>query len=127
MLLFVTQPDRTSDHRLERDLRTLIRFVEIFCHDHHCHDSALPVVTKVVDITELAGHPIELCSDCRKLLAHALVKRFTCPMDPKPACKHCPNHCYHPTYRHRIQQVMKYSGRKLATRGRLDYLLHLLF
>jgi hypothetical protein len=48
-------------------------------------------------------------------------------MHPKPACKHCPAHCYHPTYRARIREVMKFSGRKMLLGGRLDYLFHLLF
>jgi hypothetical protein len=48
-------------------------------------------------------------------------------MNPKPMCKHCPNHCYHPTYRAKIREVMQFSGRKLLLGGRVDYLLHLLF
>jgi len=48
-------------------------------------------------------------------------------MHPKPACKHCPSHCYHPTYRAKIRQVMKFSGKKMLLGGRLDYLIHLLF
>jgi hypothetical protein len=48
-------------------------------------------------------------------------------MDPKPACKHCPSHCYHPDYRKRIREVMRYSGRNMVLGGRLDYLYHLLF
>jgi hypothetical protein len=48
-------------------------------------------------------------------------------MDPKPMCKHCPSHCYRPSYRARIREVMKFSGRKMVLSGRLDFLLHLLF
>jgi hypothetical protein len=48
-------------------------------------------------------------------------------MDPKPACKHCPQHCYAPRYRDEIREVMRYSGRKLVMSGRVDYLVHLLF
>ena len=55
------------------------------------------------------------------------MKRSRCPLDPKPACKHCPVHCYHPTYRQNIREVMRYSGRRLVLSGRLDMLYHLLF
>ena len=51
----------------------------------------------------------------------------TCPMSPKPSCKHCPSHCYHPTCRARIREVMKFSGRRLVMTGRLDLLFHVLF
>ena len=67
----------------------------------------------------------QLCPACRKLLAHAFVQRSHCPLDPKPACKKCPTHCYAPKYRAQIREVMKYSGRRLGLRGRLDYLFGL--
>ena len=79
------------------------------------------------DVTAIAGKNVVLCPECTKLLTHAFVKRTHCPMDPKPMCKHCPNHCYHPTYRQQIREVMKFSGRNMVFGGRLDYLFHLLF
>ncbi len=82
---------------------------------------------KTHDVTTLARGKLTLCADCTRLLAHALVKRSHCPLDPKPACKHCPQHCYHPKYRAAIREVMRYSGRRLVLSGRLDYFIHLLF
>jgi len=75
----------------------------------------------------LAGREVCLCPACARLLAHAMTKRTHCPMDPKPACKHCSKHCYNPVYREQIQRIMKYSGRKLLLSGRLDYLVRMLF
>ena len=120
-------PHGTQDKGLERDLRTLIRFVQVYCRDHHADEPTRGVLLKTHDVRQLAGRPVDLCPRCEKLLAHALVKRSHCPMDPKPQCKHCPKHCYHPTYRDQIRKVMAYSGRHLVMRGRLDYLVHLLF
>ncbi len=114
--------------RVLKDLLLLIKFVEVYCHSHHADRSdRKDVDLKTHDIKELTGKNVCLCPDCRKLLAHALVKRTVCPMQPKPSCKHCPRHCYHPKYRQQIRDVMKYSGRKLVMHGRVDYLLHLLF
>jgi len=79
------------------------------------------------DVEALTGRPVALCDECTRLILHAFVKRTHCPLSPKPACRHCPDHCYHPTYRRAIQEVMRYSGRKLVLSGRLDYLFHLLF
>lgn len=112
---------------VQRDLRTLARFIAVYCQNKHAEEPKAPVELKTHDVAAIAGDPLSLCSECTKLLAHAFVKRSRCPMDPKPACKHCPQHCYHPAYRERIRDVMKYSGRKLVLSGRLDYLFHLLF
>lgn len=116
-----------DDRQLLKDLKTLAIFIRIYCTHQHPDAEKKPVEMRTHDVQAIVGRPIVLCEDCRKLLIHAFTKRTHCPMDPKPACKHCPNHCYHPTYRAQIREVMKFSGRKLVFSGRLDYLYHLLF
>ena len=111
---------------VQRDLKTLARFIDIYCRARHADAVKTPVRLKNFDLEAIAGKSLVLCPQCGKLLAHAIIKRSVCPMDPKPACKHCPNHCYHPTYRRQIREVMKDSGRRMVLHGRLDYLLHLL-
>jgi hypothetical protein len=115
------------DKPLQRDLKTLARFIDIYCSHKHPECEKQMTTLRTHDVAALLGGPIFLCPECTKLLTHAFVKRTHCPMDPKPACKHCPNHCYHPTYRAQIREVMKFSGRKLVMSGRLDLLVHLLF
>ena len=110
---------------LQRDLRTLTRFIQIYCHGHHYHQA--PAVLRGMDLQKIAGKPVELCPPCTKLLQHALVKRTHCQRNPKPQCKDCPSHCYAPNYRQQIREVMRFSGMKLLFSGRLDYLFHLLF
>lgn len=116
-----------ADRRLRRDLRTLALFIETWCGAHHARRRKSPVRLKTLDVPTVAGREVALCPSCTKLLQHSWVKRTTCPFNPKPACKHCPSHCYHPHYRRRIRMVMRDSGRRLLLRGRLDYLLKLLF
>ncbi len=120
-------PEKNDDPKVIGDLKTLVKFIEVYCDGQHADDSREAVELKTHDLKELTGKQPRLCPDCQKLLAHALVKRTVCPMDPKPQCKHCPKHCYHPNYRQKIKEVMKYSGKKLLMRGRVDYLLHLFF
>jgi hypothetical protein len=116
----------TSDPAVRRDLRTLTRFIEVTCEDR-CGDVARAAVAiRPIDIPALVGREVRLCASCTRLLTHAVVKRTHCPMDPKPACKHCPDHCYHPKYRQQIREVMRYAGRKLVTRGRASDILSLL-
>lgn len=115
-----------EDGHLNRDLRTLARFIEVYCGYWHKDQPRSEPSLKGHDLTALLGRPIVLCEGCRKLLAHAVYKRSHCPLQPKPACKRCPRHCYHPLFRKQIREVMKFSGRRLVLRGRLDYLWHLL-
>jgi hypothetical protein len=119
--------ERTMDKDVRKDLKTLGLFISLYCRYRHGDDPKSPAALKSHDVTEIVGQPMDLCPACQKLLAHAFVKRTHCPMHPKPSCKHCPVHCYHPSYRQQIREVMKYSGRKMILSGRLDYLYHLLF
>lgn len=116
-----------SEPKLRKDLRRLAVFIELFCDDHHGGLDRAAVSLKNVNVSAIARHPLVLCAECTRLLTHAFVKRTHCPLNPKPACKHCPEHCYHPDYRARIREVMRYSGRQMLFRGRLDFLFHLLF
>ena len=109
---------------VRKDLRMLGLFIRLYCDDHHEH--AAPVALQGFNLREITGENLRLCPECTKLLAHAFVKRSHCPMDPKPQCKHCSNHCYAPAYQEKIRTVMQYSGRKMILSGRLDYLVHLL-
>lgn len=114
------------DRELRRDLKTLVKFIEVYCDLRHGDRDKAAVELQTHDVAVIAGRQVSVCDECRRLLAHAFVKRSTCPMEPKPACKHCPSHCYQPKYRQQIREVMKVSGRRLVLRGRVDYLLHLL-
>jgi hypothetical protein len=112
---------------LSRDLRMLAVFIDIYCRHKHRDRERQRAKLGTHDVEAIAGRELHLCEDCRKLLAHAFVKRSHCPMNPKPMCKHCPQHCYHPTYRAKIQEVMRFSGKRSVVSGRFDFLLHLLF
>lgn len=118
---------KAPDRRRDRDLRTLVRFVTVYCQHHHQGSTKPRAQLTLFHAGARNGTDVALCASCVKLLAHAIVKRANCPLDPKPACKNCPNHCYHPKYRKKIQEVMRFSGRKILLSGRLDYLFRLLF
>jgi hypothetical protein len=107
------------------DIRTLIRFVRIFCQESH-NGEKLPFSFKLFDIKEVEGKEVDLCSDCTKLLAYCLTMRLKCPHDPKPLCKKCETQCYHGEYKAKIREVMKFSGMYMIKHGRLDMLYHYL-
>jgi hypothetical protein len=114
------------DDIVKRDLKTLATFITIYCQHQHPDAEKNLITMPQHDITAIAGKEIHLCGECRKLLLHAFVKRCNCPLDPKPMCKHCPVHCYAASYRAKIQEVMRFSGKKIVMGGRIDQLLHLL-
>ena len=112
---------------LDRDLETLATFIRLYCLHNHGDEVKHVVRFGGSGAAGAPGQWTVLCPACAKLLAHAVYKRTRCPLHPKPACKHCPNHCYHPSYRAQIRDVMKFSGRHLVLHGRWDLLLHLLY
>ena len=119
-------PTTELDRHVRRDLRTLARFVAVYCRGHNGEAVRSAVALRTVDVDGVCGRPVRLCATCGKLLAHAFVMRLHCPLDPKPACKRCPRHCYAPSYRAQMRAVMRYSGWRLVLSGRLDYLVRLL-
>jgi hypothetical protein len=36
--------------------------------------------------------------------------RVYCPLEPKPKCRRCPEHCYRPRFKEGMEEVMRYSG-----------------
>jgi hypothetical protein len=121
-----TAAPAVRDTNVLRDLRTLARFVTLYCRRRHRDREKRPVHLRTIDVAGVWGRPVPLCTACGKLLAHAFTKRAACPLDPKPTCKRCSQHCYAPAYRAQIQEVMRFAGPRLVLSGRLDYLLHLL-
>lgn len=115
------------DAALARDLRTLAWFIRIYCENKHPDAPRAPMGLKDFDLKKIGAGDLSICGSCSKLLAHAFVKRAHCPFHPKPACKHCQSHCYQPSYRSQIREVMRFSGRKLVLSGRLDLIFKLLF
>jgi YbgA-like uncharacterized protein len=109
-----------------KDLRLLALFIDCWCAAHH--DAAVRgALENEVEFARLALHRCRLCQECRELLAYAVARRIACPLEPKPACKDCPIHCYQAAQRAKIRSIMRFSGRHLILRGRLDLLCHYFF
>jgi len=109
-----------------RDLKVLVLFTAVYCRANH--DGPRDVLCPAAP--ELAGVGLErqgLCAGCREFLDYAMTRRLRCPLDPKPACKHCHVHCYRPGHREKVREIMQFSGRRLIRRGRLDLLWHYFF
>jgi len=109
--------------RQQQDIKILAKFIHVYCRSHHrlgtdrfCLRSSLVKISPRNDF----------CPECLELLEYAIAKRMKCPLADKPACKHCQIHCYRAGMREKIREIMRFSGKKLVLRGRLDLLLHYL-
>lgn len=112
--------------RERKDLRILALFTSVYCRAHH----AVPRSALSATDEELRSLPFDrypVCAECAGFLAYAFERRLRCPLEEKPSCKHCPVHCYRPGHREKVREIMRFSGRHLICRGRLDLLWHYLF
>lgn len=107
------------------DVRTLMRFVEIYCREKHVQEKD-SFTFRRVDVKSIRKKDLRLCPECTKLLRYGLTMRLKCPHNPKPMCKKCTTQCYKGEYRSKIREIMKFSGIYLVKHGRLDMLYHYL-
>jgi len=114
---------REISEKEKDDIRTLVKFVGIYCRENHDGERA-PFSFKLFDVKEIEKREISLCSNCTQLLTYGLTMRLKCPHDPKPMCKRCETQCYHGDYKARIREVMKFSGMYMIKHGRVDMLYH---
>ncbi|MBK1720222.1 nitrous oxide-stimulated promoter family protein [Thiocystis violacea] len=85
----------SSGRRITREKKTIAAMMAIYCSDHH-------------------GARSGLCDGCASLLDHAERRLDTCPFqEEKPVCKACEVHCYAPTRRERVREVMRYAGPRM--------------
>lgn len=106
-----------------KDLKVLASFTSVFCRHHHSGPRR-PAAAADAGLL-LDKYPV--CDECREFLAYAIERRLRCPLDPKPTCKHCHLHCYRPGHREKVREIMRFSGKHLMLRGRLDLLWHYFF
>ena len=109
-----------------KDLKVLGLFTEVYCRCHHAGEKS-GLICRELDAGKLGLGRYRYCAECREFLAYAILRRLRCPLDPKPTCKECQVHCYRSGHRERVRQIMRFSGKYLIKRGRLDLLWHYLF
>ena len=114
---------REISEKEKADIRTLVKFVWIYCRESHEGEKA-PFSFKLFNIKEIATGEIVLCKDCIKLRTYGMTIRMKSPHDRKPMCKKCETQCHHGEYKSKIREVMKFSGMHMIKHGRVDLLYH---
>jgi hypothetical protein len=94
--------------RITREEKTIRAMFQIYCHDKHGTDQIL-------------------CDECQADCEYAILRLKKCPYgDEKPTCKNCPIHCYTPTMKEKVRQVMRYAGPRMLRRHPLLAVLHII-
>ncbi len=97
---------------MERENRTIRAMIRIYCRDHHSRSDM---------------NDGRLCAKCTELQQYAETRLAKCPFqEKKTTCANCPVHCYKPSMRDEIREVMKYSGPRMTCRHPVLALFHLL-
>jgi hypothetical protein len=87
--------DCFEDSRLDREWRTVVAMIRIYCGGRH-------------------GRSTDLCRDCEELRVYARARLQRCVFGGgKPTCANCPVHCYQPARREQMKQVMRYAGPRM--------------
>lgn len=80
------------------------------------NDEEKRVVNRMIFIYCNSNHNTKetLCNDCQELNQYAFARLERCPFgEKKPTCGSCSIHCYKPSMKQRIKEVMKFSGPRM--------------
>lgn len=92
--------------RLDSDKSTIRLMVNYYCrkcHGSHC-----------------------LCPSCAELLDYAIQRLDKCPWgDRKPTCRRCTIHCYKPSMRLRMREIMRYAAPRMLLINPIALLRHM--
>lgn len=103
--------------RRAREERTVSQMIALYCAGNH-NDAPR-------DEQAVCGEPV--CASCAELDAYAALRTRRCrKMEVKTSCDACENHCYKPTMRERIRQVMRYSGPRMLRKHPIAAVRHLI-
>lgn len=93
---------------IKREIKTVTAMITIYCRDHH--------------------ESVEnLCQECETLRYYAHQRLEKCPYgEGKPACNHCPIHCYNKVQKEKVRMVMRYAGPRMMLRHPVMSFFHLL-
>ncbi|MFT8210138.1 MAG: nitrous oxide-stimulated promoter family protein [Symbiopectobacterium sp.] len=90
-----------------RELRTVLLMIDLY-EKHHRADA-------------------ESDDRYRQLSAYATNRLERCQFgEDKPACKHCPIHCYQPAKREQIRAIMRWSGPRMLLHHPILAIRHLI-
>jgi len=115
-----------QERAVKKDISTLASFFQIYCSGVHGSKDKEKVEGRGI-LKKYFERQLLLCVECQRHFYYAAVKRILCPYFPKPACKKCPAICYSDGHRQFMRKMMRFSGKYLITRGRIDLIFKYFF
>lgn len=100
----------------EREAQMVSQMIALWCRGHHDGGRAAGAAGNDEGATrvKLGLRTITLCPECAELQKYAVARIERCPhMGTKTFCSACPSHCYRPTMREKIREVMRWSGPRM--------------
>ncbi len=114
---------RLKAPHLARELRTIEVMVRIWCRDHHRAGEADAAVDAG---TQRDRARAGVCPGCREFIDYATRRLAACPYGvDKPTCSNCRIHCYGPTQRAQVREIMRYAGPRMLLRHPYLALMHI--
>lgn len=97
---------KESSSRIQREAETVAVMIGQYCRINH-------------------GEGKDLCADCAELLSYAERSLANCPFqEGKTTCGNCKVHCYKPSMRERIREVMRVIGPRMILTNPVMALRH---
>lgn len=82
--------------RIRYEKETSEKMIQLYCRHHHIAQKG------------------QLCMQCAMLLSYTHSRLDGCTFgEYKPSCKNCTIHCFKPSMRNEIKQVMRFSGSRM--------------
>jgi hypothetical protein len=99
----------TSDNsRMLREKKTIRVMISMYCTEKHDKRNGM-------------------CGECQELHDYAMERLDKCRFgDEKPTCENCPVHCYEPSMRAKVKEVMRYSGPRMLFRHPVLAIRHMI-
>ncbi len=96
-----------SEKRIEREKKTIQKMLNLYEQNN-------PAADKTPE-------------HYQSLFSYASKRLDRCAFgNEKPACKHCPIHCYQPARREEMKRIMRWAGHRMLFRHPILTMLHLI-
>jgi hypothetical protein len=93
---------------MTRERKTVSVMIHMYCRGNH-------------------GTKAGLCESCSELMEYSNVRLDKCRLkENKPTCANCTVHCYKPSMREKIRDVMRYSGPRMLFNHPIMAIQHLI-
>jgi len=101
--------------RIEIEKETITQMIVIYCKGHHKEEWKKKKRELQMNENSYRKNCC-LCEQCFELHEYSMERLANCKFaNEKKFCSQCTIKCYHPKYKDKIKEVMKYSGPRILS------------